>query len=313
MKRMMEEKNNGERDALPGESEARNHPVSNGVKDIKSASSGKLWICPTPIGNLEDLTFRALRVLREVAVIAAEDTRRTRKLLSHYGIGTPLLSYHTHNQRVREKELLARLGRGEDVALVSDAGTPGISDPGAALIQQALARGIPVVALPGPSAVLTALVISGLDISRFVFEGFLPAKHRRRALKKLVQEKRTIVFFEAPHRLLATLKDIKEVLGDRPIVVARELTKVHEEVFRGLVSGAIEHFRSPKGEITIVLAGQGTGREKAPPAPGDIRAVVQQLVAHGIKKRAAIKEAARRLGMSSREVYAVMESNESKE
>ncbi|WP_334111182.1 16S rRNA (cytidine(1402)-2'-O)-methyltransferase, partial [Thermodesulfitimonas autotrophica] len=225
-------------------------------------NEGKLYVCPTPIGNLEDITLRVLAVLARVNLIAAEDTRHTRKLLTHYGIKTPLLSYHSHNQKARGEELLARLARGEHIALVSDAGTPGISDPGALLVREAVARGIPVEALPGPSAVLTALVVSGLDSSRFVFEGFLPARRRRRALAELAGERRTIIFFEAPHRLLATLEDILAIIGDRPVAVARELTKVHEEVFRGKVSEALAYFRErpPQGEVTVVLAGR-----EAPP------------------------------------------------
>ncbi|RJX22529.1 MAG: 16S rRNA (cytidine(1402)-2'-O)-methyltransferase [Ammonifex sp.] len=270
---------------------------------------GTLWVCPTPIGNLEDLTLRALRILREVQVIAAEDTRHTRKLLTRYGVSKPLVSYHSHNQVERAGELLARLSRGEDVALVSDAGTPGISDPGAVLVREALARGLPVVVLPGPSAVLTALVVSGLSTSRFVFEGFLPARQRRRSLNKLVNEERTIIFFEAPHRLLATLRDVLAVLGDRPVAVARELTKAHEEVFRGKVSAAVEHFQEKpvKGEITIVLAGQDAPKEVIEPEDTTVYAAVTQLMSEGMQKRAALKETARRYGMSSRKVYAVVE------
>ncbi|MEW6172933.1 MAG: 16S rRNA (cytidine(1402)-2'-O)-methyltransferase [Bacillota bacterium] len=279
-------------------------------QDDRTVSPGTLYVCPTPIGNLEDITIRGLRVLREATVIAAEDTRHTRKLLAHYNISTPLLSYHSYNQQARGEELLGRLCRGDTVALVSDAGMPGVSDPGATLIREALAHGLRVEVLPGPTAVLTAIVASGLDTSRFVFEGFLPAKHRRRALENLLKEERTIVLFEAPHRLLAALKDIMEFLGDRPVAVARELTKVHEQVFRGTVSTALEHFsaRPPKGEITIVLAGGKPETEDVVPADGLVFSLAQQLMAEGMQKRAAIKETARRFGVSSRKVYSILEN-----
>lgn len=243
-------------------------------------------------------------------MIAAEDTRHTRKLLAHYNISTPLQSYHSHNQQARGEELLGRLCRGDTVALVSDAGMPGISDPGAALIREALARRLRVEVLPGPSAVLTAIVASGFDTSGFVFEGFLPVKHRRRALENLVNEERTVVIFEGPHRLLATLKDIMTLLGDRPVAVARELTKIHEQVFRGTVSNALEHFQAkpPKGEITIVLAGAKPEKEDAISDDGAVYSLVQQLTAEGMQKRAAIKETARRFGVSSRKVYAIVEN-----
>lgn len=279
----------------------------------ETKGKGILYFCPTPIGNLEDITLRVLRILREVDLIAAEDTRHTRKLLAHYGVSKPLLSYYSRNQEQRGKEILARLLQGESVALVSDAGTPGISDPGALLVREAVAQGIQVVALPGPSAVLPALVVSGLDTSRYVFEGFLPAKHRRRTLERLARETRTVVFFEAPHRLLATLKEILTVLGDRRVAVARELTKVHEEVFRGLVSEALEHFteKRPRGEITVVLSGREPVREeeeKEPsPTEAEVISLVQELTAAGMQRRAAIKETARRFGMPSRRVYEIVE------
>lgn len=277
---------------------------------IERAQKGTLYVCPTPIGNLEDITLRVLRVLREVSLIAAEDTRHTRKLLAHFGIQTPLTSYHSYNQRVRGEELLARLTKGESVALVSDAGTPGISDPGAVLIREALSQGVPVEVLPGPSAVLTALVASGFDTSRFVFEGFLPVRRRRRALEALLAETRTIVIFEAPHRCLATLADALKALGDRPVAVARELTKVHEEVFRGLLSQAIEHFKEkpPKGEITIVIAGRHCEtKEEEAVKDAEVFSCVRKLTAEGMQKRAAIKEAARQFGLSSKIIYAIIE------
>ncbi|HIE13540.1 MAG TPA: 16S rRNA (cytidine(1402)-2'-O)-methyltransferase [Desulfotomaculum sp.] len=282
---------------------------------VERAQKGTLYVCPTPIGNLEDITLRVLRVLKEVSLIAAEDTRHTRRLLAHFGIQTPLKSYHSQNQRARGEELLARLTKGESVALVSDAGTPGISDPGAALIREALSRGVPVEVLPGPSAVLTALVASGLDTSRFVFEGFLPVRRRRRALQGLAAETRTIVIFEAPHRCLATLTDALMLLGDRPVAVARELTKVHEEVFRGLLSQAIEHFKEkpPKGEITVVIAGrQPEAKKEEAVKEAEVCSTVRELTATGMQRRAAIKEAARRFGLSSRIIYTIIEKEKAK-
>lgn len=282
---------------------------------VRRAQKGTLYVCPTPIGNLEDITLRVLRVLRAVSLVAAEDTRHTRKLLTHFGIQTPLRSYHSHNQRARGEELLARLWAGESVALVSDAGTPGISDPGAALVREALSQGLPVHVLPGPSAVLTALVASGFATGRFVFEGFLPVRRRRRALEGLLSETRTIVIFEAPHRCLDTLGDALEVLGDRPVAVARELTKVHEEVFRGLVSQAIGHFKQkpPKGEITIVLAGrEPEAAKEGALEDGEVFSYVKRLTAEGMQKRAAIREAARRFSLSSKIIYSIIEKEKAK-
>ncbi|HIE50463.1 MAG TPA: 16S rRNA (cytidine(1402)-2'-O)-methyltransferase, partial [Armatimonadetes bacterium] len=193
---------------------------------------GKLYLCATPIGNLRDVTLRVLETLREVALIAAEDTRTTRKLLAHYDIHTPLVSYHRDNARIRQPRILEALRQGQKVALVTESGTPTISDPGYDLVRAAIAEGFPVVPVPGPSALLAALVVSGLPSDRFVFEGFLPRKGQKRhaRLTALRTEPRTIVLFEAPHRLLATLRDLADTLGpDRPVAVARELTKVHEE------------------------------------------------------------------------------------
>jgi len=215
-----------------------------------------LYLVATPIGNLEDISQRAVRILGEVRLIAAEDTRRTRQLLAAYGIRTSLTSYHEYNRKSKLPHLLGRLEH-EDIALVSDAGMPGISDPGYDLVRAAIERGIPVIAIPGPSVLPTALAVSGLAASQFVHLGFLPRKkgERRRLLGSVDTEQRTIVAFEAPHRLLASLKDIEEILGDRRVAVCRELTKVHEEVFRGTVSQAIAHFSQPRGEFTLVIEG----------------------------------------------------------
>jgi 16S rRNA (cytidine1402-2'-O)-methyltransferase len=222
---------------------------------------GILYIVSTPIGNLEDITLRALEILRQVDLIAAEDTRRTRKLLSRFGIHTPLMSYFEHNELKKLDKLLSHLKRGKDIALVSDAGTPGVSDPGYPLIQQAIERRIQVVPIPGPSAVIAALSISGLPTDKFSFLGFLPRKGGRRGklLAKLVNSNETSILYESPHRLMETLEDLLESCGDRQIVVTRELTKAFEEVIRGRISEVIDTLktRKVKGEITIVLAGKG--------------------------------------------------------
>jgi 16S rRNA (cytidine1402-2'-O)-methyltransferase len=226
---------------------------------------GTLYLVATPIGNLEDITLRALRVLREAALIAAEDTRHTRKLLTHHGITARLISLHEHNERTRGPEIVSRLLAGESVAVVSDAGTPGLSDPGLDLVRQAAESGIAVVALPGPSAFVTALVASGLPTVPATFLGFLPAAAaaRRRVLEAHRALAHTLVIYEAPHRLLKSLDAIRDAWGERQIAVARELTKVHEEVFRGTVGTAIEHFTNhrPRGELTLVVGGaMGRGR-----------------------------------------------------
>lgn len=229
---------------------------------------GKLYLVGTPIGNLADMAPRGLETLRTVSLITAEDTRRTYKLLAHFGIRVPLLSYHDHNRLRREPEIMARLLAGHDVALVSDAGMPAISDPGASLVARAAAGGIPIVVIPGPSALTAAVALSGVDTTRFVFEGFPPrtGKMRRRLFGQLAGESRTIVLFEGPHRLLETLRDLGALLGyDRSIAVCRELTKMHEEVFRGTVAEAIAAFElsPPRGECTLVIG------KRLAPTPSD--------------------------------------------
>jgi len=224
-----------------------------------SPDRGTLYLVATPIGNLEDITLRALRMLREADLLAAEDTRRTRRLLDHYDISRPLISYHDHNKQHRSTRLLRALEEGRSVALVSDAGTPGISDPAFYLVRLAVERDLPVVPVPGPASPIAALVVSGLPPDRFVFEGFLPVKagKRRARLQELAGESRTIVLFESPHRLVRTLGDILGILGDRPAAVARELTKKFEEVSRGPVSGLLERYgeKKPKGEMVIIVGG----------------------------------------------------------
>ncbi len=222
---------------------------------------GMLYVVSTPIGNLDDITLRALKILRHVDLIAAEDTRRTRRLLSRFDIHTPLVSYFEHNELKKLDKLLSHMKRGKEIALVSDAGTPGISDPGYRLIQQAVERGIPVVPIPGPSAVIAALSISGLATDSFYFAGFLPRKggKRRKLLDKLGDLDGTSIIYESPHRLMKTLGDLLEVCGDRQIVVTRELTKAFEEAIRGSICEVINALegRRIKGEVTIVLAGKG--------------------------------------------------------
>ncbi len=216
-----------------------------------------LYVIATPIGNLEDISLRALRLLQEVKLIAAEDTRTTRHLLNAHNIKTPLTSYHEHSKRAKLDYLLNYLEK-EALALVSEAGTPGLSDPGYELIIAAIERGISVVPIPGASAVITALVVSGLPTDQFLYLGFLPRRkgQRQRLLSSIVDEPRTIVAFETPHRLRKALSDIEEILGNRRLSVCRELTKVHEEIFRGRVSQAREHFAEPRGEFSLVIEGK---------------------------------------------------------
>ena len=230
------------------------------VEDQMNRSTGTLYVVSTPIGNLEDITLRALRILKEVDLIAAEDTRRTGLLLKHFGIEKPLTSYFEGNELKKREFILSRLTEGSDVSLVSDAGTPGISDPGFRLIRLAIENEIPVVPIPGPSAVITALSIAGLPTDAFFFKGFLPhkAKKRRDLLSELVDVRETLVFYESPHRISETLQDILDMMGDREMALARELTKVYEEVLRGRVSEIQQQIgsRKLKGEITLVVSGK---------------------------------------------------------
>jgi 16S rRNA (cytidine1402-2'-O)-methyltransferase len=261
-----------------------------------------LYIVATPIGNLGDITLRALSILREVKLIAAEDTRRTRQLLAAYDIKTPVTSYHEHNKLAKLDYILSRLSEG-DVALVSDAGMPGISDPGYELIAACTQQGIPVVPVPGPSVVITALAISGLDSGRFTYLGFLPHKTtaRRQLLKSVADEAATIVVLESPHRLPASLSDILAVLGDRKIAVCRELTKLHEEVFRGNVSQAIAHFTEPRGEFTLVI--EGRREPEKPRLTPDIEKRLKALRRSGTAAKEAVARVAGESGVSKKELY----------
>ena len=266
---------------------------------------GTLYLIATPIGNLEDLSPRAARMLGEVDLIAAEDTRHTRKLLSHFNINTPLTSYFEHNKLSKLDTVLAALRRG-DVALVSDGGMPAISDPGYELLHAALAAGHEVRPLPGPSALMAALAVSGLPTDAFVYLGFLPRKplERRRLLAENVSDRRTLVAFESPHRLRAALADIEAELGERPLAVARELTKLYEEIFRGAVSAAREYFAQVpvRGEVTIVIGGCiESVQEKW--SPEQVRAALQAALQAGESRSQAAKEVAQQSGWPRREVY----------
>ena len=268
-----------------------------------------LYVVATPIGNLEDITLRALRVLREVALIAAEDTRTARKLLARYDIHTPLTSFFDHSKLQKLDYLLQTLAE-KDVALISEAGMPGLSDPGYELIQAAIACGIPVVPIPGPSAITTALAVSGLHSDQFVYLGFLPRRpaERRRLLTAIAAEPRTLVAFEAPHRLVNCLSDLAAILGEqRRLAVCRELTKTFEEVRRETVAEALVHFQTtePRGEFTLVIAG-ATAEQPPRLSHGDavqVRERVASLVATGLRRQEAIKQVARETGLARREVY----------
>jgi len=271
--------------------------------------AGTLYVVATPIGNLEDLTFRAKRLLEQSDIIACEDTRHARVLLAHYGITTPVLSYHEHNERERAAELVRRLISGEDVALISDAGTPALSDPGFPLVREALLAGLSVVAVPGPSAALAALAVAGLPTDRFVFLGFLPRRsgERVRALGAVRMLPWTLVIFEAPHRIAAVLQDLLTVLGDRRVAVARELTKRFEEVFRGTLSQALAHLAAhpPRGEFTLVVEG-AAGASPAVPNPEAARSRMRALLRSGRSPKDAVAEVMRTAGLARREAYRLL-------
>ena len=273
--------------------------------------AGTLFVVATPIGNLEDITLRALRVLREVDVIAAEDTRRTARLLAHHGIGTPMISFHEHNFHGRLPKLIERLGRGESIAIVSDAGTPGVSDPGAELIEACIEAEVRVDPLPGPSAPLAAVVGSGFPIVPLTILGFPPhrSKDRMRWVTALAEVQTTVTFFESPHRIVQTLAEAAPILGERQIVIARELTKVHQEFLRGTAGTVLSGASSIKGEITVVVA---------PPVPAEIpkESVTDEHIAKqfglmanmsGASRGRLVADTAKRLGLSRRDVYSALE------
>jgi len=279
---------------------------------------GTLYIVATPIGNLEDITLRALRMLREADLVAAEDTRHTRKLLSHFDIPTPLIAYHQHSEAGRTEHLVRRMTEeGQSIALVTDAGTPGVSDPGVDLVNAALAAGVAVIPIPGASAVLCALVGSGLPPARFAFEGFLPRTKspRRDKLRALARnETHTLIFYEAANRTAETLGDLAQAFGaDRPAAVGRELTKKHEEFVRGTLAEVAAHFGAnpPRGEITIVVAGLTTSAEAEDAAapveePEDVPGALRAALAQGLSERDAVRQVSQARQLSRRDVYAVM-------
>ena len=275
---------------------------------------GTLYIIATPIGNLEDITQRALRMLGEVDVVACEDTRRTRVLLNHFGIKTKTISYHEHNERERAEQICKLLISGKNVALVSDAGTPLINDPGFRVTNAAIELNLPVIPIPGPTAFVSALVASGLPSDKFFFAGFLPARAnaRRAKLEELCAIRATLVFYEAPHRIEATLADALEVLGNRPAAVARELTKLHEEIARGSLSELVRRFGAApaRGEMVLVISGAGIdeepGTEETAPMSRRLIERVSELEREGLDARTALKKAARELGIKRAEAYRLL-------
>ncbi len=273
--------------------------------------AGKLYICATPIGNLEDITLRVIRTLKEVDLIAAEDTRHSRKLLNHYEINTPVTSYHEHNKTEKARYLVEQLLSGKDIALITDAGTPAISDPGEDLVKMAYKAGIEVTSLPGPCALITGLTLSGLSTRRFTFEAFLPAdkKERQRIIGELVNDTRTIILYEAPHRLLKTLKELYEAMGNRQVAVIKELTKIHETVLRTRLSDAIAIYEreEPKGEYLIIIEGKSIEEieEDKQNLWGEktIFEHMKMYTDQGFDKKDAMKMVAKDRGISKREVY----------
>lgn len=273
--------------------------------------SGKLYLCATPIGNLEDMTYRVVRTLGEVDLIAAEDTRNSIKLLNHFGIKTPMTSYHEYNKIEKGKKLIEKLKDGMQIALVTDAGTPGVSDPGEELVKMCYEEGIEVTSLPGAAACITALTLSGLSTRRFAFEAFLPTdkKERQAVLDELKEETRTIVLYEAPHRLVKTLKLLTDVLGDRKVSVCRELTKKHETVFATTLPEALAYYEknAPKGECVIVIEGKSRQEireeEKAQWEQLTVEEHMEHYLSGGMEKKEAMKQVAKDRGVSKRDIY----------
>jgi 16S rRNA (cytidine1402-2'-O)-methyltransferase len=276
------------------------------ARDVASPP-GHLYVVGTPIGNLEDITLRALRVLKEVDLVACEDTRRTRQLLDHYGIATPTISYHEHNELMRAPELMIRMEEGEDIALVSDAGMPLVSDPGFRLVKLAVRHNVTVIPVPGASALVATLAAGGLPVEEFRFVGFLPAKRlaRQRFLHELKGE-RALVFYESPQRAAETLEDVLKVLGNRPVVLAREITKLHEEFLRGTVSEVLGRLKSKsvKGEVTILLGPPENGVERSEEIGlRSIQEELDQSMSQGLSEKAALKLVAKARGLSKSEAY----------
>lgn len=282
---------------------------------LSTVEKGTLYVCATPIGNLGDITVRVLEVLREADLIAAEDTRHSRKLLVHFGISTPLTSYHQHNEKGKAQELVRRLQGGEAIALISDAGMPGISDPGQEVIRLCLEEKVPVDVLPGPNAGITALVLSGLPSEHFLFHGFLPAPQgaRKREIEGYAKLPFTQIFYEAPHRLVDTLTNLLEICGEREAVVVRELTKLHQTVHRGQLASLLAEFEAtpPRGEICILLAPYK--EQPAQGGPEEWQKEVEEGIKQGLLPKEAMKHVAQKYGISKREVYqATLEGKENK-
>jgi 16S rRNA (cytidine1402-2'-O)-methyltransferase len=283
-------------------------PIANPVSTEVEANVGALYVVATPIGNLEDITVRALRLLGEVDLIACEDTRQTAKLLQHYGIRRQTISYHEHNELTRSAELVIRIEQGARVALVSDAGTPVLSDPGHHLISLCLRHHLPVIPIPGASALMAALAVSGMPVEEFLFVGFLPSRagERRKALKQLADETRTLVLYESPHRLADTIADALDSMGRRPAVIAREVTKLHEEFLRGDLAELLVRVkgRAPRGEITLLIGAATPGETKLmlqlEPLHGRVEQIMREL---RVDRKAALKVAARERGLTKREAY----------
>jgi 16S rRNA (cytidine1402-2'-O)-methyltransferase len=293
--------------ALPGTSKMQTNSLHYN-NDRIAGMSGTLYLVATPIGNLEDITHRAVRVLSEVDLIACEDTRHTRKLLNHYGINTKTISYHEHNERERAAELIEKLRSGLNVALVTDAGMPSISDPGFRLTKAAIENDLRVVPIPGANALTTALVASGLPTDDFFFAGFLPSRSgsRRARLAELRSLAATLILYEGPHRIAATLKDAFEILGEREAVVARELTKLHEELARGRLSELAERFadaENARGEIVLIIDRTIIANDHESPSESKVMELVEKLEGEGLDHRQALKRAARELGLSRDEAY----------
>lgn len=282
--------------------------------------SGTLFLCATPIGNLEDMTFRAIRILKEADLIAAEDTRNSIKLLNHFEIKTPMTSYHEYNKIAKGQKLIKLLTEGKNIALITDAGTPGISDPGEELVRMCHEEGIPVTALPGPSACITALTVSGLSTRRFAFEAFLPAdkKERRKIFEEIITETRTVVLYEAPHRLVKTLEEFLNIVGNRRLTVCRELTKKHETLWQTTVEEALNYYREqePRGECVLVIEGRSRQTLEEEKQAGWREVSVEEHMEHylsqGMDKKEAMKRLAKDRGTSKREIYRQILENEQK-
>lgn len=272
---------------------------------------GILYLVATPIGNLDDISVRAINTLKEVDMIACEDTRHSLKLLNHFDIAKPLTSYHEHNKQEKGEYLIEKLFAGENIALVTDAGTPAISDPGEDLVRKCIDNDIKIVPVPGPAALINALIVSGQNTQRFAFEGFLSVnrKNRYEHLNSVAEDERTLIFYEAPHKLVRTLGDMLEILGDRSISIVKEITKIHESCMKTTLSEALAHFEQtpPKGEYVLVVAGksreEALNEQRAEVSAMSVKEHVDMLIAGGLDKKEAIKEAAKQRGVPKREVY----------